>query len=87
MTRGNPSTLVEANPDIGKRNYRRGKEPLQEPSSEAEFEDQESENMAEQEGHQRTLSDYAKPSVMGTQSSIVRPPITAHNFVLKPGFI
>ena len=43
--------------------------------------------MAEQEGQQITLSDYARPSVMGTQSSIVLPPIMAQNFELKPGFI
>ncbi len=46
-----------------------------------------SEAMAEQEEQQMTLSDYARPAVMGTQSSIVRPPITALNFELKPSFI
>ncbi|KAH7668837.1 S-adenosyl-L-methionine-dependent methyltransferase protein [Dioscorea alata] len=43
--------------------------------------------MAEQNEQQRTLSDFAKPAIMGTQSSIVRPPITAMNFELKPSFI
>ncbi|KAH7677061.1 Retrotransposon gag domain-containing protein [Dioscorea alata] len=43
--------------------------------------------MAEQNEQQRTLSDFARPAVMGTQSSIVRPPITAMNFELKPSFI
>ncbi|KAH7655814.1 S-adenosyl-L-methionine-dependent methyltransferase protein [Dioscorea alata] len=43
--------------------------------------------MAEQNEQQRTLADFARPAVMGTQSSIVRPPITANNFELKPSFI
>jgi len=43
--------------------------------------------MAEQEAQQKTLSDSARPAVMGSQSSIVRPPITALNFELKPSFI
>ncbi|KAH7665755.1 hypothetical protein IHE45_13G053200 [Dioscorea alata] len=43
--------------------------------------------MAEQNEQQRTLFDFARPAVIGTQSSIVRPPITANNFELKPSFI
>ncbi|KAH7655760.1 hypothetical protein IHE45_18G032500 [Dioscorea alata] len=43
--------------------------------------------MAEQNEQQRTLANFAIPTVMGTQSSIVRPPITANNFELKPSFI
>ncbi|KAH7653082.1 hypothetical protein IHE45_19G059600 [Dioscorea alata] len=42
--------------------------------------------MAEQNEQQRMLSDFARPTVMGTQSSIVRPPITVNNFELKPSF-
>ena len=32
----------------------------------------------------RTMYDYAKPTLIGTESSIVRPAITANNFELKP---
>ncbi|KAK5775790.1 hypothetical protein PVK06_043731 [Gossypium arboreum] len=35
----------------------------------------------------RTMYDYAKPSLTGTESSIVRPAIAANNFELKPNTI
>ncbi|KAK5844638.1 hypothetical protein PVK06_000778 [Gossypium arboreum] len=35
----------------------------------------------------RTMYDYAKPSLIGTESSIVRPAITANTFELKPNTI
>ncbi|KAA3460523.1 retrotransposon gag protein [Gossypium australe] len=35
----------------------------------------------------RTMYDYAKPSLTGTESSIVRPTIAANNFELKPNTI
>ncbi|XP_010253000.1 PREDICTED: uncharacterized protein LOC104594412 [Nelumbo nucifera] len=35
----------------------------------------------------RTMMDYAKPTLTGAASSIVRPAITANNFEIKPGII
>ncbi|KAK5776566.1 hypothetical protein PVK06_044526 [Gossypium arboreum] len=35
----------------------------------------------------RTMYDYAKPNLTGTESSIVRPAIAANNFELKPNTI
>ena len=35
----------------------------------------------------RTMYDYAKPNLIGTESSIVRPAIAANNFELKPNTI
>ncbi|KAK5836214.1 hypothetical protein PVK06_011975 [Gossypium arboreum] len=35
----------------------------------------------------RTMYDYAKPSLTGTESSIVRPAIAVNNFELKPNTI
>ena len=35
----------------------------------------------------RTIYDYAKPNLTGTDSSIVRPTIVANNFELKPNTI
>ncbi|KAH7668869.1 hypothetical protein IHE45_11G039200 [Dioscorea alata] len=43
--------------------------------------------MAEQNEQQRTFSNFARPTVLGTQSSIVSPPIIAQNFELKLAFI
>ena len=48
MTRGNPSILVEGDPDIGRRTHRKGKEPAQEASNQADIETEGSETMAEQ---------------------------------------
>ena len=35
----------------------------------------------------RTMYDYAKPSLIGTESSIVRPAVAANTFELKPNTI
>ena len=35
----------------------------------------------------RTMYDYAKPSLTGTESSIVRPAVAANTFELKPNTI
>ncbi|KAK5833325.1 hypothetical protein PVK06_017148 [Gossypium arboreum] len=35
----------------------------------------------------RTMYDYAKPNLTGTESSVVRPAVTANNFELKPNTI
>ena len=35
----------------------------------------------------RTISDYARPSLTGTESSVLRPPIAANNFEIKPNTI
>ena len=35
----------------------------------------------------RTMYDYAKPSLTGTESSIVRPTVAANTFELKPNTI
>ena len=43
--------------------------------------------MEEQGEQPRTLSDYAKPTLKGSQSSIVKPPVAANNFELKLAFI
>ncbi|KAK5772496.1 hypothetical protein PVK06_048785 [Gossypium arboreum] len=58
------------------------------------------EEMAENQGNQlppaiavnqnpapRTMYDYAKPSLTGTESSIVRPTVAANTFELKPNTI
>ena len=37
--------------------------------------------------HQRLLRDYAIPNADGAGSSILRPPVNANNFELKPGLI
>jgi len=87
MTRGNPSILVEGDPNIGRRQRRRANEPVEALEYQSEAGTKGSEAMAEQEEQQKTLSDYARPAVMGSRSSIVRPPITALNFELKPSFI
>ena len=87
MTRGNPSILIEGDPELEHTLRRKGKEPVHEQPNPADLEVEGYENMAEQNEQQRILSDYARPSVLGTQSSIVRPPITAQNFMLKPAFI
>ena len=46
-----------------------------------------SDTMVEQAEHQRTISDYAKLTLNSSQSSIVRPPVPANNFELKPAFV
>lgn len=43
--------------------------------------------MVEQEECQRTLSNYTKLTLTGSQSSIVRPAMVANNFELKHSFI
>ena len=35
----------------------------------------------------RTMYDYAKPNLTGTESSIVRPAVAANTFELKPNTI
>ena len=40
--------------------------------------------MAEQ---QRTMFDYARPDMLETESSIVRPVVTTNNFEIKPNII
>ena len=35
----------------------------------------------------RTMYDYAKPSLIGIESSIVRPAVAANTFELKPNTI
>ena len=87
MTRWNPSILIEGDPELERTLRRKGKEPVQEQPNPADLEVEGSENMACQNEQQRTLSDYARPSVLGTQSGIVRPLISAQNFELKPAFI
>ena len=37
--------------------------------------------------HRRLLREYVVPNVNGPKSSIVRPPVNANNFELKPSFI
>ena len=51
---------------------------------ERESETKGSVNMAEQ---QRTLSDYARPSLIGTKLSIMRPIVGINNFEIKPNVI
>ena len=36
---------------------------------------------------QRTMSEYAKPSLIGEESSIVRLTIVTNNFEIKPNII
>ena len=40
-----------------------------------------------QRGARRTLADYARPTLEGAASSIVRRPVNARNFELKPNMI
>ncbi|KAK5840615.1 hypothetical protein PVK06_009518 [Gossypium arboreum] len=44
-------------------------------------------NPVNQDPALRTMYDYAKPSLTGAESSIVRPAIVANNFELKPNMI
>ena len=82
MTRNNPSEFFEEDPEIERttlrvlriRRLQRQEELVEEPV------------MAEPE-QQRTMSDYARPSLMGTESSIVRPAVAANNFEIKPNII
>ena len=43
--------------------------------------------MVEQEAQPRILADYARPTMDGTRSSIVRPLMAANTFELKPTFV
>ena len=38
-------------------------------------------------GQPRTMSDYARPNLMGAESSILRPTVAANNFEIKPNVI
>ena len=46
-----------------------------------------SSTVAEQRERQRTLSDYAEPTLSGSQSNIEGPSVVANNFELKPAFV
>ena len=47
----------------------------------------EEEIMADQPPPRRTLGDYATPNAEGCATSIVRPPIQANNFEIKPALL
>lgn len=89
MTQGNNSGLLEENPEIERYLYQRQQthEVHQEPTQTALFEQEvniEIETQtAKQNKQQRTLFDYTRLGVLGTQSSIVRPVVQAKNFELK----
>ena len=38
-------------------------------------------------GQPITMSDYARPNLMGAESSILRPTVAANNFEIKPNII
>lgn len=81
MTHSNKSNLFEQDSKIERRLYRRVRQLTQ------DFESSNSLSMVEQEEQPRTLADYARPTLDGTQSSIVWPPFTTTIFELKPVFI
>jgi len=99
MTRRNPTGPLLYDSDIEgtvRRNRREIRRSLNYIDEEQEAEIHTTEEMAENnppppemaEHHApRTMYDYAKPSLTGTESSIVRPTIAANNFELKPNTI
>ncbi|KAA3456048.1 Retrotransposon gag protein [Gossypium australe] len=99
MTRRNPIGPLIYDSDIEgtvRRNCREIRRSLNYIEEEQEVETSTTEEMAENsplppevvENHApRTMYDYAKPNLTGTESSIVRPDIAANNFELKPNTI
>ena len=86
MTRGSPSLLVERDPKIERR-YVEGYENNNKINFGSKIEIEGLKEMAEENELQRTLSDNARPTAFGTQSSIVRPTAAANNFEFMPAFI
>ena len=102
MTRGNPSKLVEADPEIERTALQALRNRLRERAEEIDREREiamEQNNQAgggqpaggagliNQSGQPMTMPDYARPNLMGTESSIVRPAVAANNFEIKPNVI
>ena len=102
MTRGNPSELVEADPEIERtalrnlRNRLRQREEEIDREREAAMDDNEQNPRQQPPGRvlqgnpvfqPMTMSDYARPDLRGTESSIVRPAVAANNFEIKPNII
>ena len=86
MTRNNLTELVEPNPKIKRIAVLRLREELRQREEELDiqFEQEQQVIMAEQ---QRTMFDYARPDMSGTESSIVRLAVAAKNFEIKPNII
>ena len=102
MTRGNSSKLVEANPKIERTALQRLRDRLQETIEKIEREreimmEQNNEAVGEQPtseveqenqmGPPRIMFDYARPNMVVTKISIVRPAVAVNNFEIKPNVI
>ena len=93
MTRGNSSELIQKDPKIERtlRNFRHTQRQRAESDRIRQFEMEQ--NMGEDiqaaaaAGQPRTMSDYARPNLMGAESSILRPTVAANNFEIKPNVI
>ena len=93
MTRGNSSELIQEDPEIERtlRNFRHTQRQRAESDRIRQFEMEQ--NMGEEiqaaaaAGQPRTMSDYARPNLMGAESSILRPTVAANNFEIKPNVI
>ena len=82
MTRSSTSELIPEDPEIERtvlRLLRENRRQHLANSTQNQF--------ANMEDQTRTMSDYAKPSLTGTQSSITRPAVAANNFEIKPNII
>ena len=74
--------LVPLDPEIDRTCRALRRLQLTEPGTIENNEQNENQNV-----HQRLLRDYAIPNAEGAGSSILRPPVNANNFELKPGLI
>ncbi|KAA3488572.1 RING-H2 finger protein ATL63 [Gossypium australe] len=99
MTRRNPKGPLAYDSDIEattRRNRREIRQTINYTEEEREDKSNPTEGMDEnnpppqdvgENNAPRTMYDYAKPHLIGAESSIVRPAITANNFELKPNTI
>ncbi|KAK8926414.1 hypothetical protein KSP39_PZI018814 [Platanthera zijinensis] len=93
MTRANPSLLVDLDPEI-ERSFRRqlrfgastSQTAVEDSFGDCNFNSEMGDPNPEM-AQQRTMSDYARPNLEGTETSIVRPAIANNNFELKPSII
>ena len=93
MTKGNSSELIQEDPEIDRtlQNFRHTQRQRAESyrirQSEMEQNMGEEIQAAAAARQPRTMSDYARPNLMGTESSILRPTVAANNFEIKPNVI
>ena len=86
MTKSNSSKLFAEDPEIEQIALQNLKVRIRQRAEElgVELENVQSKNMVEP---QKTVSEYAKPSLVRVKSSIVRPTIVANNFKIKANII